>query len=195
MPHRSNTSHSSVPYSDSDDSEDDEDEDEDMSESEEEESECSSYCSSDAEDMQERNIAVYDDTYGTRLSRVLAWRDNYAKAIGLLPDDSEYIILFFQLSEPTPPLSFSPCPLTRAPPISYSVLYPTCQLISISVFSPLSLPAELLSHTPHPMKRKIDYEDVFDDSVSCLFHLLSQARCSHPDATSLPSFLSDIFLF
>ncbi|KAI0077743.1 hypothetical protein K474DRAFT_1661344 [Panus rudis PR-1116 ss-1] len=37
--------------------------------------------------MLERNYAVCDDTYGTRLNRVLVWRENFAKAMGLLPDD------------------------------------------------------------------------------------------------------------
>lgn len=119
MPHRSSSSSASVPltsaYSDSYDSEDDYEDEE--SESEEDESECSSYCSSDAEDMQERNIAVYDDTYGTRLSRVLAWRDNFAKATGILPDDSEYPYVLFCChiqhvthfhSEPSPQPSFYP---------------------------------------------------------------------------------------
>lgn len=148
MPHRSNTSDTSVPYSDSDDSEDDYDEDEDMSESEEEESECSSYCSSDAEDMQERNIAVYDDTYGTRLSRVLAWRDNYAKAIGLLPDDSEYIILFFQLSEPTPPFHspLVPLPAPHPFPIPSYIQHVNS---SPFLFSPLFPSQQSFCHTPH----------------------------------------------
>ncbi|CAL1715302.1 unnamed protein product [Somion occarium] len=63
--------------------------------------------------MQEKNITFFDDTYGTRLDRVLAWRDNFAKAMGVVTDDSH-----------------------------------------------------IMSHAPHPMKRKIDYEDVFDDSTS-----------------------------
>ena len=51
------------------------------SESEEEDSEASSYCSSEEGDEAAR--ACYDDTYGTRLSRVLAWRDGFAKALGV----------------------------------------------------------------------------------------------------------------
>ncbi|KIP03435.1 hypothetical protein PHLGIDRAFT_31808 [Phlebiopsis gigantea 11061_1 CR5-6] len=45
---------------------------------EEDESAVSSYCSSDEGDDAAR--ACYDDTYGTRLKRVLAWRDHHAKA-------------------------------------------------------------------------------------------------------------------
>ncbi|KAK7689308.1 hypothetical protein QCA50_007099 [Cerrena zonata] len=139
VPQRSSSSSASVPltsaYSDSYDSEDDYDDDDthSESESEEEESECSSYCSSDEEDMQERNNAVYDDTYGTRISRVLAWRDNFAKAVGVLPDDTE-----------------------------------------------------LLSHTPHALKRKIDYdhEDVFDDSTSSSS---KRSRSTSPEPSSSSS--------
>ncbi|EKM50113.1 uncharacterized protein PHACADRAFT_264663 [Phanerochaete carnosa HHB-10118-sp] len=47
---------------------------------EDEESAVSSYCSSDEGD--EATRACYDDTYGTRLKRVLAWRDRAAKALG-----------------------------------------------------------------------------------------------------------------
>lgn len=118
VPQRSSSSSASVPltsaYSDSYDSEDDYDDDDthSESESEEEESECSSYCSSDEEDMQERNNAVYDDTYGTRISRVLAWRDNFAKAVGVLPDDSER-------------------PFHSNPSISYSVPISNMSLICI----------------------------------------------------------------
>ncbi|THH30515.1 hypothetical protein EUX98_g3687, partial [Antrodiella citrinella] len=51
--------------------------------SEESESVCSSYCSSDEEEMKERKIMFFDDTYGTRLTRVLAWRESFAKATGI----------------------------------------------------------------------------------------------------------------
>lgn len=47
-------------------------------ESESDESECSSYCSSDDEDS---SPAYYDDTYATRVTRVLAWRDSLSKAL------------------------------------------------------------------------------------------------------------------
>ncbi|KAH9939147.1 hypothetical protein B0H21DRAFT_757325 [Amylocystis lapponica] len=50
-----------------------------------EESAISSYCSSDAEDC---CVSVPDDTYTTRLKRVLAWRENHAKATGLPLDSS-----------------------------------------------------------------------------------------------------------
>lgn len=52
--------------------------------SSEDEDECSSYCSSDAGDLLEHK---YTYTCGSRLDRVLAWRDNFAKAMGMLPAD------------------------------------------------------------------------------------------------------------
>ncbi|KAI0924958.1 hypothetical protein AcW2_005681 [Taiwanofungus camphoratus] len=45
----------------------------------EEESVCSSYCSSDPE---ESVASSPDDTYTTRLMRVLTWRESFAKAMG-----------------------------------------------------------------------------------------------------------------
>ncbi|KAJ3485934.1 hypothetical protein NLI96_g4592 [Meripilus lineatus] len=48
--------------------------------SEEDESAGSSYCSSDEEDMAQRDMPLYDDTYRTRLNRVLAWRDGFSKS-------------------------------------------------------------------------------------------------------------------
>ena len=48
---------------------------------EEDESAVSSYCSSDEGDEAAR--ACYDDTYGTRLKRVLAWRDAFTKGVAL----------------------------------------------------------------------------------------------------------------
>lgn len=76
LPHQPSTitsseasSSSSSSYSDSyDSSEFDSDEDEDAG---------SSYCSSDEEDMAQRDMPFYDDTYRTRLGRVLAWRDSF----------------------------------------------------------------------------------------------------------------------
>jgi len=50
---------------------------------EEEEVAATSYCSSDEEEMEERKIAFYDDTFPTRLNRVIAWRDGFAKAMGV----------------------------------------------------------------------------------------------------------------
>ena len=47
---------------------------------EDDESAVSSYCSSGEGDEAAR--AYYDDTYGTRIKRVLAWRDGSAKALG-----------------------------------------------------------------------------------------------------------------
>lgn len=55
-------------------------------ESEESEPVCSSYCSSDedvAAIQEAGSYACYDDTYTTRLGRVLAWRDGFAKAMGV----------------------------------------------------------------------------------------------------------------
>jgi len=46
----------------------------------EEESACSSYCSSDPEE--DARASVPDDTYKTRLHRVLVWREMLAKAMG-----------------------------------------------------------------------------------------------------------------
>ncbi|KAI0342956.1 hypothetical protein BDW22DRAFT_1428412 [Trametopsis cervina] len=51
---------------------------------------CSSYCSSDEESLEESPHGCYDDTYSTRLTRVLAWRDGFGKAMGVAfaPGDS-----------------------------------------------------------------------------------------------------------
>ena len=46
-----------------------------------EESSCSSYCSSDPEEEANR-LSVPDDTYKTRLHRVLLWREKLMKALG-----------------------------------------------------------------------------------------------------------------
>ncbi|KAI0796176.1 hypothetical protein C8Q75DRAFT_364943 [Abortiporus biennis] len=59
------------------------DPDDEQQQSEEEESVVSSYCSSDEEEMVERKIGPYDDTYGTRINRILTWRENFAKAMGV----------------------------------------------------------------------------------------------------------------
>ncbi|KZT70857.1 hypothetical protein DAEQUDRAFT_810440 [Daedalea quercina L-15889] len=45
------------------------------------ESACSSYCSSDQE-QEESRVSVPDDTYKTRLHRVLVWRERLVKALG-----------------------------------------------------------------------------------------------------------------
>ncbi|KAI9062687.1 hypothetical protein FKP32DRAFT_1677200, partial [Trametes sanguinea] len=71
--------------------------------SEEDESICSSYCSSD-EDADQDQAPVYDDTYKTRLNRVLAWREGFAKASDV--DDRDML--------PAPPSS----PVSSAPPSS-----------------------------------------------------------------------------
>ena len=76
VPHPSTITTSSVPSSSaytescSEESEGDE----------EDESVVSSYCSSDEGDEAAR--AYYDDSYNTRLKRVLAWRDGSAKVLG-----------------------------------------------------------------------------------------------------------------
>lgn len=62
----------------------------DSSETDSEDDEgCTSYCSSDPEEMEESGHGYYDDTYGTRLSRVLAWRDGFAKAMGVAVSSGE----------------------------------------------------------------------------------------------------------
>ncbi|OCH96376.1 hypothetical protein OBBRIDRAFT_787456 [Obba rivulosa] len=67
------------------------------SSSSDEESDCESYCSSDAEDIEPASASVSNDTYNTRQSRVLAWRESSAKAMGAaLPPP--------QTSSLTPPL-------------------------------------------------------------------------------------------
>lgn len=61
--------------------------------SEEDESVCSSYCSSE-EDLDADQAPTYDDTYKTRLHRVLAWRDGFAKAAAMVdPDDENSVTL------------------------------------------------------------------------------------------------------
>lgn len=52
------------------------------SSSTDEDESCSSYCSSDPEVMESEPISTSDDTYKTRLSRVLLWREEFAKAMG-----------------------------------------------------------------------------------------------------------------
>ncbi|KAM5530828.1 hypothetical protein V8D89_015518 [Ganoderma adspersum] len=75
--------------------------------SEEDESVCSSYCSSE-EDLDADQAPTYDDTYKTRLHRVLAWRDGFAKATAVVdPDDENSVIL---TAPPSSPISSSPAP-------------------------------------------------------------------------------------
>ena len=71
---------SSSSYSSSCSSEDESEDDED----------CSSYCSSDPEEMEESAHGYYDDTYSTRLRRVNAWRDGFAKAMGAAITSGEH---------------------------------------------------------------------------------------------------------
>ena len=59
---------------------------------EDDESAVSSYCSSDEGDEAAR--ACYDDTYGTRLKRVLAWRDHHAKAVAAVAHPRTYLVTF-----------------------------------------------------------------------------------------------------
>ncbi|KZT07542.1 uncharacterized protein LAESUDRAFT_725003 [Laetiporus sulphureus 93-53] len=49
----------------------------------EDESECSSYCSSDPEEEEAARTSAPDDTYKTRLHRVLVWREKLAHAMGV----------------------------------------------------------------------------------------------------------------
>lgn len=51
------------------------------SDASDDESACSSYCSSDPEEETSR-LSVPDDTYKTRLHRVLLWREKLMKALG-----------------------------------------------------------------------------------------------------------------
>ncbi|EPT03081.1 hypothetical protein FOMPIDRAFT_1029033 [Fomitopsis schrenkii] len=62
------------------------------------ESACSSYCSSDPEEDASR-LSVPDDTYKTRLHRVLLWREKLMKALGT----SSSVFIF--LAAPPPPPS------------------------------------------------------------------------------------------
>ncbi|KAI1796722.1 hypothetical protein LXA43DRAFT_1089805 [Ganoderma leucocontextum] len=72
--------------------------------SEEDESVCSSYCSSE-EDPDADQAPTYDDTYKTRLHRVLAWRDGFAKASAMEdPDDESSVTL---TAPPSSPISSS----------------------------------------------------------------------------------------
>ncbi|RPD64475.1 hypothetical protein L227DRAFT_608132 [Lentinus tigrinus ALCF2SS1-6] len=73
--------------------------------SEEDESVCSSYCSSE-ENLVVDQPPTYDDTYKTRLNRVLAWRDGFAKATAqFLADDDAALP-----APPSSPVSSSPAP-------------------------------------------------------------------------------------
>ncbi|PCH44482.1 hypothetical protein WOLCODRAFT_139030 [Wolfiporia cocos MD-104 SS10] len=71
----------------------------------EDESACSSYCSSDPEEEESRQASP-DDTYKTRLHRVLVWREKLAKAMGASIAAS-----------PTSPPRPAPTPLKRKAPL------------------------------------------------------------------------------
>lgn len=73
------------------------------------ESACSSYCSSDPEEDASR-LSVPDDTYKTRLHRVLLWREKLMKALGTSSSgtplvDLRLIQVFIFLAAPPPPPS------------------------------------------------------------------------------------------
>ncbi|KAI0793820.1 hypothetical protein C8Q74DRAFT_1244996 [Fomes fomentarius] len=53
--------------------------------SEQDESVSSSYCSSEEDESEQ--APVYDDTYKTRLNRVLAWREGFVKASSIMDVD------------------------------------------------------------------------------------------------------------
>ncbi|KDQ50159.1 hypothetical protein JAAARDRAFT_200245 [Jaapia argillacea MUCL 33604] len=61
---------------------------------EEEESVCSSYCSSVSQEQvapeveEKSSMAVLDDTYAARMKRIHAWRENFAKEMGISYSDS-----------------------------------------------------------------------------------------------------------
>ncbi|KAI8985621.1 hypothetical protein BD414DRAFT_515402 [Trametes punicea] len=82
--------------------------------SDEDESLCSSYCSSD-DDSDAPQAPVYDDTFKTRLDRVLAWREGFAKAfddVESLPGSSPSHPVA-RLSPPSSPVSSSPTSSSR----------------------------------------------------------------------------------
>ncbi|TBU38700.1 hypothetical protein BD309DRAFT_873818 [Dichomitus squalens] len=76
--------------------------------SEDDESVCSSYCSSE-EDLAVDKAPTYDDTYKTRLNRVLAWRAGFAKAApqGDAADEETSLA---PTAPPSSPISLSPAP-------------------------------------------------------------------------------------
>ncbi|KAI0731109.1 hypothetical protein C8Q76DRAFT_350020 [Earliella scabrosa] len=87
--------------------------------SEEDDSVCSSYCSSE-EDSDVGQAPSYDDTYKTRLNRVLAWREGFAKAqavdvdVDMLPGSSRV-----PSGVPSPTL-IRDCPAPPSSPVSSS---------------------------------------------------------------------------
>lgn len=78
----------------------------------EEDEDATSYCSSD-DDMEDNSQGYYDDTYGTRLGRVLAWRDSFAKAMGvaITSGQSSRAKSHHHIFLPTP-TSSSRCPIS-----------------------------------------------------------------------------------
>ena len=133
--------------------------------SEEDESVCSSYCSSE-ENLAPEQAPTYDDTYKTRLNRVLAWREGFAKATAhlLLADDDAIL-----------PGAFS---RRVASPLRPSII--------VIITAPPSSP---VSSSPAPsLKRKADDDADLssdDDMVSTPFSR-QPARTHHPRATPPP---------
>ena len=115
--------------------------------SEDDESVCSSYCSSE-EDLDAERAPYYDDTYKTRLNRVLAWRDGFTKATAAIHPDAD----------PTPGSS-PPRHRAQRPPLTPRAAAP-----------PPSTPVS--SSRASSRKRKADDDHVFDsddDTVSIPF--------------------------
>ncbi|TFK90834.1 hypothetical protein K466DRAFT_484048 [Polyporus arcularius HHB13444] len=91
--------------------------------SEDDDSVCSSYCSSE-ENLDAHQAPTYDDTYKTRLNRVLAWRDGFAKATAQLLYEDDAVLpgscsrsvaspvptLIVIIAPPSSPVSSSPAP-------------------------------------------------------------------------------------
>ncbi|KAI0741997.1 hypothetical protein C8Q80DRAFT_1110210 [Daedaleopsis nitida] len=79
------------------------------SDSEEDESVCSSYCSS-SEDVDVAQAPTYDDTYKTRLHRVLAWREGFVKAHASVAGADVDMDADILPAPPSSPVSSSPAP-------------------------------------------------------------------------------------
>ena len=91
--------------------------------SEEDESVCSSYCSSE-EDLAADQAPTYDDTYKTRLNRVLAWREGFTKATAPKDADDESTLALtgsftLHVAPPAPSLNDVP-PAPPSTPVTLS---------------------------------------------------------------------------
>lgn len=76
--------------------------------------------------MAQRDMPLYDDTYRTRLNRVLAWRDGFSKSSAAPSGGGEFVLLsylsFFPTPHPQMPirLTFDLSLLSRCPRIPLS---------------------------------------------------------------------------